>query len=73
MKVLPSQVFRRCKEKDMAEKKAKKVAAPKRATDARKLTAKNPTKVTAPNAAAYKMIKPVAVTKGRAGRPKKPS
>lgn len=51
---------------------AKKVAAPRRATDKRTVgSAKNPRKVAAPSAAAYKAPKKVQVTKGKAGRPKK--
>ncbi len=53
---------------------AKKPAAPRRATDKRTVgSAKNPKKVTAPSASAYKAPKPVQVTKGKAGRPKKAS
>lgn len=43
-----------------------------RAGDKRKIgTAKNPKKVAAPSAAAYKMVPPIPVVKGKAGRPKK--
>jgi hypothetical protein len=62
--------------KKVAAKKTavKKTAAPRRATDKRVTgTAKNPTKVTAPSAAAYKAPKTTPVVKGKAGRPKKVS
>lgn len=50
------------------------VPAARKATDKRTVgTAKNPKKVTAPSAGAYKPVKKVAVTKGKAGRPKKAS
>lgn len=55
-----------------AKKTAKRAAAPRRATDKRVTgTAKNPTKVTAPSAAAYKAPKTTPVVKGKAGRPRK--
>lgn len=48
------------------------VAAPRKATDKRTVgTAKNPKKVAAPSASAYKAPKKVQVVKGKAGRPKK--
>jgi hypothetical protein len=48
------------------------VPAARKATDKRTVgTAKNPKKVVAPSAAAYKTPKPVKVAKGKAGRPKK--
>lgn len=51
---------------------ARKKAQPRRATDKRVTgTAKNPTKVTAPSAAAYKAPKTAPVVKGKAGRPRK--
>lgn len=58
-----------------AAKTAKKaVTSARRSTDKRTVgTAANPKKVVAPNAAAYKPIKPAAVIKKAAGRPKKPS
>jgi len=50
----------------------KTTTAPRRATDKRTVgSAKNPRKVAAPSAAAYKAPKKVQVTKGKAGRPKK--
>lgn len=56
--------------KAAAPKKA--VATARRATDKRTTgTAKNPKKVTAASASTYKAIKPVKVTKGKAGRPRK--
>lgn len=56
--------------KKAAAKKA--VTAPRRATDKRTVgTAKNPKKVTAPSATAYKAPPAPKVVKGKAGRPKK--
>jgi len=56
----------------MAAAAKRAVAAPRKATDKRTVgTAKNPKKVAAPSAGAYKPVKKVAVTKGKAGRPKK--
>jgi hypothetical protein len=53
---------------------AKKVAAPRKATDKRTVgTAKNPKKVAAPSATSYKAPKPAQIVKGKAGRPKKAS
>lgn len=59
--------------KKTAAKNAKRaVAAPRRATDKRTVgTAKNPKKVAAPSAAAYKAPAKTQVVKGKAGRPKK--
>lgn len=58
--------------KKVAAKKTAKTPTPRRATDKRITgTAKNPTKVTAPTAAAYKAPKPAKVVKGKAGRPRK--
>jgi len=55
----------------MAEQKPKKAVAPARkSTDARRLTAKNPTVVKKP--APYKPPVVPKVVKGKAGRPKKP-
>lgn len=48
------------------------MAEARRAVDKRKTgTAKNPKKVATPSAADYKMVKPIPVTKGKAGRKKK--
>lgn len=56
----------------MAAKRA--VPAARRATDKRTVgSAKNPKKVEAPSASAYKSPKPTKVVKGKAGRPKKAS
>jgi len=59
--------------KPVAKKAAKRsVASARKSTDKRTVgTAANPKKVAAPNAAAYKPIKPAAVIKKTAGRPKK--
>jgi len=55
----------------MAAKRAVPATA-SRSTDKRKVgTAKNPKKVAAPSAAAYKPVKKVQVVKKSAGRPKK--
>lgn len=51
---------------------AKKTPQPRRATDKRTVgSAKNPKKVAAPTAAAYKAPQPAKVVKGKAGRPRK--
>ena len=58
----------------MAAKKAvaKKAIQPRRSTDKRTVgSAKNPKKVAAPSAAAYKAPPAPKVVKGKAGRPKK--
>lgn len=56
----------------MAAAAKRAVAAPRKATDKRTVgTAKNPKKVAAPSASAYKAPKKVQVVKGKAGRPKK--
>lgn len=57
----------------MSEKKPPRaVAAARKSTDARRLTAKNPTKVKTSDASSYKTVKSPKVAKKSAGRPKKP-
>jgi len=58
----------------MAEKKApRSVPTARKSSDRRRGdVARAPKKVASADASKYKMIKPVAVVKGKAGRPKKP-
>lgn len=55
----------------MAAKVKRAVAGARKSTDARRLTAKNPTTVKAASASTYKPPVVPQVVKGKAGRPKK--